>query len=89
MYRKGLWPSYLFGLDENPDYTCPDLAELPVYAFTGFQVEPNSVHYRESDMELYNILQIPKWPSDQACVLSQSQYSLLAMGMTYQKVRDV
>ena len=24
MYRKGLGPSDLSGLDENPDYTCPD-----------------------------------------------------------------
>ena len=24
MYRKGLGPSNLTGLDENPDYTCPD-----------------------------------------------------------------
>ena len=24
MYRKGLGPSNLSGLDENPDYTCPD-----------------------------------------------------------------
>ena len=31
MYRKGLGPSNLFGLDEHPDYTCPDKAELPVY----------------------------------------------------------
>ena len=30
MYRKGLVPSNLSGLGENPDYTCPDLAELPV-----------------------------------------------------------
>ena len=29
LYRKGLGPSNLSGLDENPDYTCPDL-ELPV-----------------------------------------------------------
>ena len=32
MYRKGLGPSNLSGLDENPEYTCPDLAELPVQA---------------------------------------------------------
>ena len=31
MYRKGLGPSNLPGLDENPDYTCPDEAELPLY----------------------------------------------------------
>ena len=24
MYRKGLGPSNLSGLDENPDNTCPD-----------------------------------------------------------------
>ena len=30
MYRKGLGPSRLSGLDTNPDYTCPDKAELPV-----------------------------------------------------------
>ena len=24
MYRKELGPSNLSGLDENPDYTCPD-----------------------------------------------------------------
>ena len=30
MYRKGLGPSNLTGLDENPDYTCLDQAELPV-----------------------------------------------------------
>ena len=24
MYRKGLGPSNLSDLDENPDYTCPD-----------------------------------------------------------------
>ena len=30
MYRKGFGASNLSGLDENPDYTCPDEAELPV-----------------------------------------------------------
>ena len=30
MHRKGLGPSNLSGLEENPDYTCPDYAELPV-----------------------------------------------------------
>ena len=30
MYRKGSGPSNLSGLDENPDYTCPDEPELPV-----------------------------------------------------------
>ena len=30
MYRKGRGPSNLSGLDKNPDYTCPDKAELPV-----------------------------------------------------------
>ena len=30
MYRKRPGPSNLSGLDKNPDYTCPDLAELPV-----------------------------------------------------------
>ena len=30
MYRKGPGPSDLSSLDENPDYTCPDKAELPV-----------------------------------------------------------
>ena len=30
MYRKGSGPSNLSSLDENPDYTCPDKAELPV-----------------------------------------------------------
>ena len=30
MYRKGLGPFNLSGLDENPVYTCPDKAELPV-----------------------------------------------------------
>ena len=31
MYRKGPGSSNLPGLDENPDFTCPDLAELPVF----------------------------------------------------------
>ena len=31
MYRKGPGPSNLSGLDENPDSTCTDKAELPVY----------------------------------------------------------
>ena len=31
MYRKGLGPSNLSDLDENPDYTCPDKAESPVF----------------------------------------------------------
>ena len=33
MYRKGLGPSNTSGLDENPDYTCPDQAELPVLMY--------------------------------------------------------
>ena len=28
---RGLGPSNLSGLDENPDYTCPDYAELSVF----------------------------------------------------------
>ena len=31
MYRKGLGPSNLSGLAENPDYKCPNEAELPVF----------------------------------------------------------
>ena len=31
MDRKGLGPSNLSGLDENPDCTCPYYAELPVF----------------------------------------------------------
>ena len=30
VYRKGPGPTNLSGLDENPDYTCPDEAKLPV-----------------------------------------------------------
>ena len=33
MYKKGLVPSNLSGFYENPDYTCPDKAELPVFSF--------------------------------------------------------
>ena len=35
IYRKGLGPSNLSGLDENLDYTCLDWAELLVYKFHG------------------------------------------------------
>ena len=31
MHRKGLGHPNVSGLDENPDYTCPDYAELPVF----------------------------------------------------------
>ena len=31
MYRKGPGPSNLSGLGENPDYTSPDTAALPVF----------------------------------------------------------
>ena len=34
-YRKGPGASNLSGLDENPDYTCPDKAELPVLVHKG------------------------------------------------------
>ena len=30
MYRKGLGPCNVSGLDDSLDYTCPDRAELPV-----------------------------------------------------------
>ena len=33
MYRKGPGPSNWSGLDENPNYTCPDQAELPALVF--------------------------------------------------------
>ena len=38
MYRKGVGPFNLSGLDENPDYTCPDSAELPVLLTTLLQI---------------------------------------------------
>ena len=42
MYRKGLGPSNLPGLDENPDYTCP---ELPVYVVNTHTIQHQVFHY--------------------------------------------